>query len=147
MCLSARNSPGSPDPRVLREGASTRLCPGRERQIRVPPAVGKPLWNPLGNPQPAYPPITQTQGRQDFWSNPQEEGRRGGGEFSQGDSRKLLVELGAKQPWEKVQGSPLPGPPITCPTLDLLNPLATLEGGTNRIFNSFKQHLLIAHLF
>lgn len=25
------------------------------------PAVGKPLWNPLGEPQSVYPPITQTQ--------------------------------------------------------------------------------------
>lgn len=59
----------------------------------------------------------------------------------------FLVELEAKQAWEQGQESPLPGLPITCPTLDLLNPLASLGGGSIKIFNSFMQHLLIAHLF
>ena len=65
-------------PGLRRVPARTTLGPGKEIQIMVAPALGKPLWNPLGEPQPAYPPITQTQGRQDFWSNSKEEGRRGG---------------------------------------------------------------------
>lgn len=40
--MSARQSPGSPGPRVLRESAGTMAGPGRQRQIRMVPALGKP---------------------------------------------------------------------------------------------------------
>lgn len=58
--MSAKNSPGSPSPRVLGERAKTMVVPGRQRQTGVAHAFGKPLWNPLGEPQPAHSPIPQT---------------------------------------------------------------------------------------
>lgn len=71
------------------------LGPGRQRQIRVAPALGKILWNPLGQSRPAHPPIIPMQNGQDFWSNSREEGG-GGNEFSEEGSRRRVVEQGAK---------------------------------------------------
>lgn len=60
LYVSARNSPGSPSPRVLGESAKTTVGPGRQRQIGVAHALGTALWNPLGEPQPAHSLVTQT---------------------------------------------------------------------------------------
>lgn len=59
------------------------LGPERQRQTGVARALGKLLWNPLGEPQPAHSPVTQAQHGQDFWSHSRKEGREGGGEISQ----------------------------------------------------------------
>lgn len=90
--MSARNSPGSPRPRVLGDSAKTTVGPGGQRQIGVAHALGEALWNPLREPQPAHSPTTQTHMHRDFWYNSREAGGGGGAEFSQRDIRWPLVE-------------------------------------------------------
>lgn len=59
----------------FKEGAGTTQGPGKQRQIRVAPALGKPLLNALAHP----PPVTGSQNGKDFWSNSREERGVGGG--------------------------------------------------------------------
>lgn len=118
--MSARNSPGSPG------GCWDHARPWEAETNQGGPC---PWENPVesSGTVPACTPTDHSNAKWTGFLIQLYRGGRRGKRILRGGQQKACSGAGSK-----VQGSLLPGAHIACPTLDLLNPPATLGDGPNR---------------